>query len=134
MRRVGYYIHAIQIPYLTVCGPSDHTTASCYTDDQSGIRSLEQVDLSVKDKVIIIYKIYGSLSAINGALEYLNGYIQRSAVRYGWRWPDWWSNEQGMAPVRALTTLSDFGDQVATVRTRANVLRAPAAAAFPVRV
>jgi hypothetical protein len=113
MRRIGYDIHAIQIPYLTICSLSDDTTESCYTDDQSGIKSLEQVDLSVKDKAMVIYRIYGSLSIINRALEHLNGYIQRSASRYGWRWPDWWSNEQGLAPVRALTTLSAFGDQVA---------------------
>jgi hypothetical protein len=116
MRRVGYNIHAIQIPYLKMCSPNENTTASCYTDDQTGIAALEQVDLSVKDKAILIYKIYGALSAINGAFEYLNGHIRHIARRHGWAWPDWWSNEQGMAPLRALTTLSSLGAEVAQSR------------------
>jgi hypothetical protein len=116
MRRAGYNIHAIQIPYLTLCSPSDHTTASCFTDDQSGIKSLQHVDIPVEDKAILIYQIYGSLSVINKALGDVNGYIQRIAWRHGWGWPDWWSNEQGMAPLRALTTLSSLGGEVARSR------------------
>ena len=73
MRRAGYNIHAIQIPYLTVCSPSENTTASCFTDDQSGIGSLQHVDVSVENKAILIYKIYGSLSVINKASGKLNG-------------------------------------------------------------
>jgi hypothetical protein len=113
MRSAGYNIHAIQIPYLRVCSPSENTTASCFTDDQSGIGSLQHVDVSVEDKAILIYKIYGSLSVINKASGKLNGYIQRIAWRHGWDWPDWWSNEQGMAPLRALTTISALGGEVA---------------------
>jgi arylsulfatase A-like enzyme len=116
MRRAGYEIHAVQIPYRAVCSSSDDIAASCYTEDQAGIKELEQVELAVRDKAILISKVYVSLSVINGAFGYKNDYIQHMARRRGWSWPDWWSNEQGMGPLRALTALTTLGGDVAQSR------------------
>jgi hypothetical protein len=113
MSRAGYEIHAFQIGLVDLCRPSAPILASCYTEDHTGLRSLETSQFSLDEKTVLIYKLYARLSKINDAFQNFNTRVRGLAEQNGWEWPRWWSEVAGMPPVGAVHTLSLLADAVA---------------------
>jgi hypothetical protein len=115
--RIGYEIRAFQVVTVDVCAPTMHIVASCYTDDYSGIKALENTEFSSGTKAALIYQLYARLSIIDNALRYFNAVVRRFAEQNGWDWPRWWSGGVGMPSIRAMHTMSVLAEEVAHSRS-----------------
>ena len=116
MHQAGYAIHAFQIVTLDLCRPSQRILTTCYTEDHTGMKSLQHTGFSTGDRAVLLSKFYSRLSIINYALQGLNSRARALAERNGWSWPDWWSAGAGMPAVRALYQMSIVSDAVARSR------------------
>jgi hypothetical protein len=116
MHQAGYDLHAFQIVTMDLCRPSQRILTSCYTEDHTGMKSLQHTGFSSGDKAAILYKFYSRLSVINYGLHGLNSRMRAFAERNGRNWPAWWSAGTGMPAVRALYEMSLLSDAVAQSR------------------
>lgn len=113
IHQAGYKIYAFQIATLDLCRPSQRIVTRCYTEDHTGMRSLQHTGFSFGDKAVILYQFYSRLSIINYALSRLNSRARAFAERNGWNWPGWWSAGVGMPAVRAMYEMSIVSNEVA---------------------
>ena len=116
MHQAGYDLHVFQIVSLDLCRPSQRILTTCYTEDHTGMKSLQYTGFSSGDKAVILYQFYSRLSKINYALHGLNSRARAFAGRNSWNWPDWWSAGAGMPAVRAMYEMSMVSDAVARSR------------------
>jgi hypothetical protein len=112
LHEAGYDIHVFQIVTMDLCQPSRRILTTCYTEDHTGMKSLQYTGFSSYDKAVILYQFYSRLSQINYALHGLNSRARAFAERNGWTWPEWWSAGAGMPAVRALYEMSIVSDAV----------------------
>jgi hypothetical protein len=116
MHRAGYEIHAFQIVTVDVCSQSANIGVSCYTEDQTGIKEIENLKLLPSSKVMLIYQIYAKLSEIDDVFQYLDTLAHDFAEQNGWNWPEWWSKGVGLGSIRAKHTMSLLTEEVAHSR------------------
>ena len=116
MHQAGYEIHVFQIAWLDLCKMAQRIIASCYTQDHTGLKALEQVAFAPDTKAMLLFRLYCGLSVINHAFIYWNSMVREFADRNGWSWPEWWLQGQGMPAIRAIHTLSILADEVTRSR------------------
>jgi hypothetical protein len=116
MHKAGYEIYAFQINAVDVCSQSARIVALCYTEDQTGIKEIENLKLPPSSKAMLIYQIYTKLSEIDDAFQYLDTLARDFAERNGWNWPGWWPKGVGMGSIRATHTMSLLTEEVAHSR------------------
>lgn len=99
MRDAGYNIHVYGSDYIDFC--NEHASG-CYQGSMTGIKSIEELDIPVRDKIDLIYHIYARRSSLQLAVGAYYMRLREAMRPSGWNLPGWWFKEARLGPVPSM--------------------------------
>ena len=113
MYRSGYYIHVYGSEYMDFCKMLRQYIVMCHQNPITGIKSVEQLDLTLVEKVILIYHIYSRRSKLQVTIgkEYMR--LRERIRSLGLTLPGWWFKDARLGPAPSMPLFDRITDDVA---------------------
>ena len=102
MHKSGYHIHVYGSEYIDFCEMLREYIVRCHQTSISGIKSIEQLDLTLKEKVILIYQIYARRSHLQVAMDEEYRRLRERIRWSGLTLPEWWFKDARLGPAPSM--------------------------------
>jgi hypothetical protein len=98
----GYNIYVYGSGYIDFCGMSVEHPAKCQDSAITGINLIQRLDITLAERVLLIYQIYASLSDLHTAIGGYYRSLRERTRSSGWTLPEWWFKEARLGPVPSM--------------------------------
>ena len=99
MYKAGYNINVYGSGYVNFCSMPEEHVAKCHHDSVMGINLIEHLDVTLAEKVSLIYWIYAGLSDLHTAIGGYYRHLREMTRSSGRTLPEWWFKDSRLGPV-----------------------------------
>jgi hypothetical protein len=100
--QAGYRIHVYQSDYMDFCGAVIEYIAQCNNNSITGIKAIEGLNVTLAEKVDLIYHIYARLSTLQRVIGEHYKRVREGLRSSGWILPEWWFKDARLGPVPSM--------------------------------